>query len=151
MAEAESDWDSVTYLRKKTPRAAELKSKQAVASAQRHGGPIETTQKYGAGSNKQHSANKDSAKLDRETEELHHETISLDVGKLIQQSRMEKKLTQKDLATKINEKPQVIMDYESGRAIPNNQVLNKLERTLGVKLRGKDKGKPLVSGGKGKK
>lgn len=25
---AESDWDSVTYLRKKTPRAAELKSKQ---------------------------------------------------------------------------------------------------------------------------
>lgn len=28
MAEAESDWDSVTYLRKKTPRAAELKSKQ---------------------------------------------------------------------------------------------------------------------------
>ena len=27
------------------------------------------------------------------------ETISLDVGKLIQQSRMEKKLTQKDLAT----------------------------------------------------
>ena len=32
---------------------------------------------------------------------------------------------------KINEKPQVIMDYESGRAIPNNQVLSKLERTLG--------------------
>jgi len=28
MAEAESDWDSVTYLRKKTPRAAELRSKQ---------------------------------------------------------------------------------------------------------------------------
>lgn len=28
MAEAETDWDSVTYLRKKTPRAAELKSKQ---------------------------------------------------------------------------------------------------------------------------
>lgn len=28
MAEAESEWDSVTYLRKKTPRAAELRSKQ---------------------------------------------------------------------------------------------------------------------------
>ncbi|CAH3024116.1 unnamed protein product [Porites evermanni] len=148
---AESDWDSVTYLRKKTPRAAELRSKQAVAQAQRHGGAVETTQKYGAGANKQHSSSKDTAKLDRETEELHHEKVSLDVGKLIQQMRMEKKLTQKDLATKINEKPQVIMDYESGKAIPNNQVMSKIERALGVKLRGKDKGKPLAPGGKGKK
>ncbi|KAJ7378160.1 Endothelial differentiation- factor 1 [Desmophyllum pertusum] len=151
MADSEGDWDSVTYLRKKTPRAAEMRSKQAVASAQRHGGPVETTQKFGGSGNKQHSANKDSAKLDRETEELHHEKVSLDVGKLIQQSRMEKKLTQKDLATKINEKPQVIMDYESGKAIPNNQVMSKLERALGIKLRGKEKGMPLVLGGKGKK
>lgn len=64
---------------------------------------------------------------------------------------MEKKLTQKDLSAKINEKPQVIMDYESGKAIPNNQILSKIERALGIKLRGKDKGKPLFSGGKGKK
>ncbi|XP_068695025.1 endothelial differentiation-related factor 1-like isoform X1 [Montipora capricornis] len=148
---AESDWDTVTYLRKKAPRAAEMRSKQAVASAQRHGVAVETTQKYGAGGNKQHSAHKDSAKLDRETEELHHDKVSLDVGKLIQQGRVEKKLTQKDLSAKINEKPQVIMDYESGKAIPNNQILSKIERALGIKLRGKDKGKPLFSGGKGKK
>ena len=32
---------------------------------------------------------------------------------------------------KINEKQQVINDYESGRAIPNNQVMGKLERALG--------------------
>lgn len=35
---------------------------------------------------------------------------------------------------RINEKPQVINDYEAGRAIPNNQIMNKLERALG-KLR----------------
>lgn len=35
-------------------------------------------------------------------------------------------------------------DYEGGRAVPNNQILTKLERALNVKLRGKDKGKPLV-------
>lgn len=35
---------------------------------------------------------------------------------------------------KINEKPQVIADYESGRAIPNNQVMGKIERAIG-KLR----------------
>lgn len=32
---------------------------------------------------------------------------------------------------KINEKPQVIADYESGRAIPNNQVMGKIERAIG--------------------
>lgn len=48
-----------------------------------------------------------------------------------------------DLATKINEKQSVINDYESGKAVPNQQVLAKLERALGVKLRGKDIGSPL--------
>ena len=54
----------------------------------------------------------------------------------------------KDLATKICEKPQIINEYEAGKAIPNQQILAKLERNLGIKLRGKDKGQPL--GGKGK-
>ena len=49
---------------------------------------------------------------------------------------MEKQMTQKDLGQKINEKPSVIQDYESGKAIPNPQILTKMERTLGVKLRG---------------
>ena len=34
----------------------------------------------------------------------------------------------------INEKPQVINEYESGRAIPNPTVLSKLDRALGVRL-----------------
>lgn len=54
------------------------------------------------------------------------------------------KLTQKDLATKINEKPQVIGEYESGKSVPNQQILAKMERVLGIKLRGKDIGEPLV-------
>lgn len=37
----------------------------------------------------------------------------------------------------INEKPQVIQEYESGKAIPNQQIIGKLERALGTKLRGK--------------
>jgi putative transcription factor len=55
----------------------------------------------------------------------------------IQTARMEKQLTQKDLAQKTNEKPSVIQDYESGKAVPNPQILSKFERILGVKLRGK--------------
>lgn len=101
----------------------------------------------GAGSNKQHVATKNTAKLDRETEELHHKTISLDVGKLIQQGRQAKNLSQKDLATKINEKPQVITDYEAGRGIPNNIIIGKIERVIGLKLRGKDIGQPMVPPG----
>ena len=51
-------------------------------------------------------------------------------------ARLELKLTQKDVAQKINEKPSIVQDYESGKAIPNPQILGKLERILGTKLRG---------------
>lgn len=63
----------------------------------------------------------------------------------VQAARKDLEMTQKDLATKANEKPTVISDYESGKAIPSPQVLSKLERILKVKLRGKDIGSPLQS------
>ena len=52
-----------------------------------------------AGQNKQHFITKNTAKLDRETEELHHDRVPLEVGKVIQQGRQSKGMTQKDLAT----------------------------------------------------
>lgn len=52
-----------------------------------------------AGQNKQHLVSKNTAKLDRETEELHHDRVTLEVGKVIQKGRQDKGLTQKDLAT----------------------------------------------------
>lgn len=138
----------VTILRKKLPRASAMKSEQAVNAARRTGVSVETQQKFGAASNKQAPTTLNTAKLDRETEELRHDSISLDVGKLIMQGRQAKNLSQKDLATRINEKPQIITDYEAGRGIPNQQVLAKIERVIGLKLRGKDKGQPLVPPGK---
>ena len=117
----------------------------------------------GAASNKHAVTTLNTAKLDQESEELKHASLALDVAKLIQKGRQDKGFTQKDLATvchlfliiflfilliwnwwqKINEKPQVITDYEAGRGIPNQQILGKIERAIGIKLRGKDKGKPL--------
>jgi len=54
--------------------------------------------------------------------------------RLLLQARTAKKLSQKELATAINEKPQVVAEYESGKAVPNPQIIGKLERKLGVKL-----------------
>ena len=140
---SESDWDTVTVLRKRPPKASALKSQQAINQAQRQGIAVETSKKFGAATNKKPSTSLNTAKLDRETEELKHNTVGLDVGKLIQQGRQAKGLTQKDLATKICEKIQVVNEYEAGKAIPNQQVLAKIERIIGMKLRGKDKGKPF--------
>ena len=52
-------------------------------------------------------------KLANETEELKHDKVSMDVGRLIQKGRQAKGWSQKELATKICEKPQVINEYES--------------------------------------
>ena len=60
--------------------------------------------------------------------------VDKSLSKAIMQARMAKKLSQKELATAINEKPQVVGDYETGKAIPNPQIISKLERKLGVKL-----------------
>ncbi|XLR03576.1 hypothetical protein S83_069774 [Arachis hypogaea] len=63
--------------------------------------------------------------------------VPTELKKVVMQARMDKKLTQAQLAQIINKKPQVIQEYESGKAIPNQQIIGKLERALGAKLRGK--------------
>ena len=80
---------------------------------------------------------RNASKLENENEELTHKTVKTEVKKAIMQGRLAKKLTQAQLAQQINERPQVVQEYESGKAIPNQQILAKLERVLGVKLRGK--------------
>ena len=57
-------------------------------------------------------------------------------------------MTQKELATAINEKPQIVGEYESGKAVPNPAIISKLERALGVKLPRPGKSKaPTKEGG----
>ena len=63
--------------------------------------------------------------------------MPLELKKRIMQARTDKKLTQSQLAQLINEKPQVIQEYESGKAIPAGPILSKLSRVLGVQLSAK--------------
>ena len=99
-------------------------------------GLLTTEKKYGAGGNK--SAHSQTALTARALEQADDvgtlAKVDKSLSKAIMQARTAKKMTQKDLATAINEKPQVIGDYESGKAIPNPQIISKLERKLGVKL-----------------
>jgi len=74
------------------------------------------------------------AKLDAETDELKHATVSTDLKQAMIKARNAKGLTQKQLAQQLNMQPQVINEYESGKAIPNNAVIAKIERHLGAKL-----------------
>ena len=60
--------------------------------------------------------------------------VDKSLRKAIMEARTAKKMTQKELATAINEKPQVVAEYESGKAIPNPQIISKIERKLGTKL-----------------
>ena len=106
---------------------------------------VGTEKKYGTANTKSNPEGQRLTKLDATDDVVAVKKVDVSVGKAIQQARQEKKLTQKELATKVNEKPNVINDYEAGRAIPNQQLLAKLERALGVKLRGKNIGEPLFA------
>ena len=77
-------------------------------------------------------------KLENETEQFTHKKLGVSFKKAIQQARLSQKITQKDLATKLNVKPSVINSYENGTCIPNNQFITHIERILKCKLpRGK--------------
>lgn len=146
-----SDWDTVTIIGLKAriggggPREKVAKTSAQLNEARRTGAVLNTEKKYGTSNVKANPEGQRLTKLDDTDDVVVVKKLDLNVGKAISKARQEKKLTQKDLATKVNEKPNVINDYEAGRAIPNQQLLGKLERQLGVKLRGKNIGEPLFA------
>ena len=74
--------------------------------------------RYGAGGNKSaHTATALSAKKLEEADDVGKiARVDKSLSKAIMQARTAKKMTQKELATAINEKPQVVAEYESGKA-----------------------------------
>jgi len=146
-----SDFDTkvVTIGQKARPPKV-TRNQSDVNAARRVGAVVAIDKKIADGQNKAHQATHHQriVKLDRENEVAPPPKILPSVGKAIGTARLDLKLSQKDVAQKINEKPSVLQDYESGKAIPNPQILGKLERVLGVKLRGSDIGKKLTPGKK---
>lgn len=65
-----------------------------------------------------------------------HEKVSMSLAKTIQQARIAKGFkTQKDLANAVGVKVDIINGYESGNMIPDNTLMQKLRKVLGVKLK----------------
>lgn len=73
-------------------------------------------------------------KLDDSTASTKHRTVSKSFSHALLKARGGKKMTQIDLAKATNQPLVVIKHYESGKAIPNGQIINKLNRVLGVCL-----------------
>ncbi|XP_042481945.1 multiprotein-bridging factor 1c [Macadamia integrifolia] len=130
------DWEPVV-LHKSKPKAQALRDPKAVNQALRVGTEVQTIKKFDAGSNKKTPATAVNAKkLEEETEPSALNRVPADVRQAIQKARLAKKMSQADLAKQINEKPQLVQEYENGKAVPNQAVLAKMERILEVKLRG---------------
>lgn len=124
------DWDPVVF-KKKAPRSAnEAKSRGVKVAKER------TTTKNEAYKNTL-SARK------VENEEVVIKKIDFNLSKLIQKARFDSKISQKTLAEKLNLQVSVIQGYESGKVIPNKNLLYKMGKILNVHLTGKNIGKPI--------
>ncbi|GMM34035.1 multiprotein-bridging factor 1 [Saccharomycopsis crataegensis] len=145
-----TEWDSVTVVGKNVrrgpsgPKQTVARTQGQINAARRTGGVVSTEKKYGSANRSNGTEGQRLTKIDRENEVAPPKKLDISVGRIISKARAEKKLTQKELATRLNEKPNVINDYEAGRAVPNQQLLGKMERVLGVKLRGKNIGESLA-------
>jgi len=123
------------------PGPKKVSDSQAAKIVQQ-GGTVEVTKKMGAG-NKHNDLGRTAKRLDDDHETLKHKTVDHNLALNIQRARQAKNWTQKDLATHINEKQSVVTDYESGKAIPNEGVLVRMEKALGVHLRGVKAGQTM--------
>jgi len=72
--------------------------------------------------------------LEDETDELKHQSVAPELKRAIIQARNAKRMTQKDLALQLGCDAKTVQEYESGRAIPNNALIAKMERAMGAKL-----------------
>ncbi|EOU1879797.1 helix-turn-helix transcriptional regulator [Clostridium perfringens] len=58
----------------------------------------------------------------------------MDIGNNIKSIRKKNKLTQKDLADKLNKSVRMVQKYENGEVTPNIEVLKEISKILNVSL-----------------
>ncbi|KAG9780375.1 hypothetical protein KCU88_g3710, partial [Aureobasidium melanogenum] len=150
---ADNEWDSVTRIGSRVragggaaERERVVKGRTALNAAQRSGAIVLTEKKYGGTNTKANVEGQHATKVDRSDDIVKPKTVSRQLAQaaLRRRNEMQPKMTQADLAKKVSLNVSVIQALEKeGGPIPSQQDLAKIERALGVKLRGSDIGAPL--------
>ena len=112
------DWKPVVFKKKPDPKKTGSTSKVPVTSVNTNKGFNGTGKKI----------------TDDDGDVVKVPNVGIAIGKQISQARTSKKLSQKQLATQMNLPLQTIQQNENGKAIRNNALLAKFERTLGTKF-----------------
>jgi putative transcription factor len=74
--------------------------------------------------------------IDSEKNEMSHNKVGMSIGKQIERARNAAGFkTRAELAFRINESVKTITEYETGKAIPEPKVLQKLRNTLKVQIK----------------
>ena len=141
------DWKPQSFNFAKGGAAANQPHKVGETEANRTlqaGGSVSVSKKEHQTSNSQGGGIGAAAKrLDDDNEGTKVKKIDFGVKINIQKGRQAKDLTQQQLAHLINEKPSVVADYENGRGVPNESVLQRMEKALGIYLRGAKAGQEM--------
>lgn len=123
------DWKEVKWDKRGSKQINESKE-EYIRRERQNGRQVNTVKKSANNSNSFNHVNIKKLEAD-EPEKL--KTLAMSVKKRISQKRAEMKLTQEQLAQKINIPKKIIEDYEklSTVVVPNPNILNKIEKVIG--------------------
>lgn len=127
------DWTEVKW-DKRGKRQSGESDKTFMANQMRKNNVVSTVKPISANKN-QINIVTNIKKIEKEEDTFIHKTVSLNMAKKIAQARCDKKITQKELANMLSLPFKTIQEYESGKAIPNHLIINKIEKALGTRVR----------------
>ena len=104
------DWETVTFVKPKEYTPKETSEKQRTNEAAVHMSKLES-------------------------EDYRPPKPEKVLGKALQQARTAKKMSQKDLATKLNTKQQSVQQWEAGKQVISGQYINSINKVLGINLK----------------
>lgn len=89
--------------------------------------------------NKQNKSNSNASKIEQqiENDEFELPKVNHNLQLQLQQARQAKNMTQKQLAQAANLTESVVKSYETGKAVPSQNDINKMSKALGVTLKNK--------------
>lgn len=127
------DWKDYTWDKRNEKHKGV--SKSTYMNNEMRKGNIVQQLKKGSANQNQLGVVTNSKKLLEEEDTFKHKMIGMEMGKRISQARCEKKVTQKQLANALNIQESIVKDFESGKAIYNAFILNKIEKYLNKRIR----------------